>query len=454
MIPAFLTEAIERHAADDAIVTQAGAATYADLARAVREWQNRLETAGIEAGDVVSIEGDFGLDSVAALLACIAARCTVVPLSTDSAVHAADFLAIAEVEYRISPGDQTIQKTGARRGHSYYAELQQRGTAGLVLFSSGSSGRHKAAVHDLHMLLQKFATPRSRYRTLVFLQADHIGGLNTLFYTLSNGGTIVVSADRSPDAVAEAIERVRVQLLPTSPTFLNLLLISGAIERHDLSSLELITYGTEPMPQVTLSRVREALPNVRLLQTYGMTELGILRSQSRGPDSLWVRVGGEGYETRVVDGRLQVRAQSAMLGYLNAPSPFTEDGYFETGDRVEVSGEWLRILGRDSEIINVGGNKVYPAEVEDVLLQLPNVTDAAVYGEPSPITGQIVACSIRLAAPEALADFKLRLRRHCGSLLPAFKVPVRVSVTTDALHSARFKRVRRATSAGHGAGGE
>ena len=97
-------------------------------------------------------------------------------------------------------------------------------------------------------------------------------------------------------------------------------------------------------------------------QTYGLSELGILRSKSKGPDSLWVKVGGEGFETRVIEGLLEVKAKSAMLGYLNAPSPFTEDGWFKTGDSVLTDGEFIKILGRESEIINVGGEKVYPME--------------------------------------------------------------------------------------------
>jgi len=164
-------------------------------------------------------------------------------------------------------------------------------------------------------------------------------------------------------------------------------------------------------------------------------------------------VGGDGYETRVVDGRLQIKARSAMLGYLNAPSPFTPDGYFETGDRVEVQGEWLRILGRESEIINVGGNKVYPAEVEDVLLEMPNVLDVSVYAEPHAITGQIVACRVRLESDEPLAAFKSRLRAHCGNRLTGYKIPSRVLVTTEPLHSSRFKRMRRAAVATPSASG-
>ena len=111
-----------------------------------------------------------------------------------------------------------------------------------------------------------------------------------------------------------------------------------------------MTYGTEVMPESTLKQFHELFPKVLLLQTYGLSEVGILRSKSKSSDSLWVKVGGEGFETRVVDGMLEIKAKSAMLGYLNAESPFTEDGWFKTGDAVEVDGEYIRILGRKSEM--------------------------------------------------------------------------------------------------------
>ncbi len=146
-----------------------------------------------------------------------------------------------------------------------------------------------------------------------------------------------------------------------------------------MSALRLITYGAEPMPQSTLVGLRVAFPQVELRQTYGLIELGVLRAKSLSSDSLWVKVGGEGYDLRVVDGILQIKADAAMLGYLNAPSPFTDDGYFITGDRVELNGEYLRFLGRESELINVGGQKVFPAEVEGVLLECELVEEAVVY---------------------------------------------------------------------------
>ncbi len=129
----------------------------------------------------------------------------------------------------------------------------------------------------------------------------------------------------------------------------------------------------------------------------------------------------------MVNGILQVKAESAMLGYLNAPSPFTEDGYFVTGDRVEQDGEYLKILGRDSDLINVGGQKVYPAEVETVILELPEVVDAAVYGERNILTGSIVCADVTTTGdvdPDAL---RLKIKQHCAASLQPYMVPVRIN---------------------------
>ena len=420
---------------------------YGSLLDRVARWGRVLSVRGI-VGRVVSIEGEYGAESIAAFLAATNAGNVLVPISHASDAHRDEFLAVAEVEYRIFPhaGEEATVETGRQSAHPFYRTLRRAASPGLVLFSSGTTGRHKAAVHDLSGLLEKFVVPRHCYRTLVFLQLDHIGGVNTLFYTLSNRGAAVVAPGRLPRDVCEAIAEHQVELLPTSPTFLNLLLLSEEHLRHDLSSLKLITYGTEPMPERTLKRIHETLPNVRLLQTYGLSELGILRSQSRGSDSLWMRVGGEGYETKVVDGRLFIKAQSAMLGYLNAPSPFDADGFFDTGDLVEVEGEWLRVLGRESELINVGGNKVFPTEVENALLGLENVEDVAVHGEPNPFTGQVVVATVCLSYEEDPAAFKTRMRLFCHDKLAAYKIPAKVRFL-DSVHSGRFKKVRAVSAA-------
>lgn len=441
----FLIERMAQSGDDLAVAMPDRSCTYRELVALVRAWQSRITA--LPTGSVVSLEGDYGPEAIAAFLALTVEKHVVIPLSPDSRAQHASFLDIADVEHRVRlnvDGDaaDSVESTGRQARHPLYAELRARRRPGLILFSSGSTGRPKAALHDLSSLLAKYEKRRQRLRTLVFLLLDHIGGVNTLFYTLSNGGVAVVSRDRSPAAVCDSIENRRVELLPTSPTFLNLLLLSGEPAARDLSSLKLITYGTEAMPASTLERANRAFPNARFLQTYGMTELGIMRSQSRASDSLWVRIGGEQFEWKVVDDRLWIRAQSAMLGYLNAPSPFDEDGFFDTGDLVETDGEWIRFLGRKNEVINVGGNKVHPAEVESTLLLMDNVADVVVSGEPHAMTGHVVRATVRLVRPEPPDEFRIRMRRFCADRLAAFKVPVRLRFTEEPIHSTRFKRVR------------
>jgi acyl-CoA synthetase (AMP-forming)/AMP-acid ligase II len=437
-------------ARDDAtaIATAGGEWSYRALLERADEWGPAL--AEIPRGAVIAFDGDYGPGTISLLLALAWRGDVAVPLSRDVAAHHREFASVSQAEFWVTATESApvINSTAVGADHPFYRVLREREAPGLVLFSSGSTGASKAAVHDLSRLLDKFRTPRPRLTTLVFLQLDHIGGINTLFHTLANGGTAVVAESRSPEAVCRAIARHRVELLPTSPTFLNLLLLSDEHRRHDLSSLKLITYGTEPMPESTLARSAAAFPGVSLRQTYGLSELGILRCQSRATDSLWVRVGGEGYETKVKDGRLWIRAHSAMLGYLNAPSPFDDEGYFDTGDLVDVDGEWIRLRGRQSEIINVGGSKVYPAEVESVLLELENVADATVTGERNPITGQIVVATVRLRAPETPDAFKARLREHCRTRLSTYKVPARIRFTEADLYTPRFKRSRAKTRDG------
>ncbi len=431
---------------DDLAVGEAKQAySYADILDRLQIWREKIEDADIRSGQAVSLEGEYGAEAIAAFLALLENDNIIVPLTEAASTQHETFREIAGVEKRIvlDEPDAPIIDLGTKPAASeLYRALRERVAAGLVLFTSGSTGASKAVVHDLDILLEKYQKQRQKLRTIVFLQLDHIGGVNTLFYTLANGGAVITPASRSAGDVCVAVEKYQAQLLPTSPTFLNLLLLSGEHEKHDLSSLTLITYGTEPMPESTLKRTHTAFPSAKLQQTYGSTELGILGSRSRSDSSLWISVGGTGYETKVVDGTLRVRARTAMLGYLNAPSPFDKDGFVDTGDRVEVDGEWIRILGRESEIINVGGSMVHPAEVESVLLELDEIKDASVSGKPHSILGQVVAARLQLTNPMSPREAKLLIRRHCQDSLPKYAVPVKIEISEVPLYNARFKRQR------------
>jgi long-chain acyl-CoA synthetase len=419
--------------------------SYDYLREAVINWHAKLEN--IPSGAVVGLESDFTPQTVAILFALIEKKCIIAPFDIHHSVKNQKKFDIAQLDYLLVVKDEseiiTTKHEQLGEKHIYYGVLQELQHPGLVLFTSGSSGEPKGALHDLSKLLAKFTVRRKALRTINFLLFDHWGGLNTLFHILSNGGCVVTLENRTPDYVCEMIQNHQVELLPTSPTFLNLMLLSRAYERNNLSTLKVITYGAEPMPESVLKSLVKTFPDVQFQQTYGLIELGVMRSKSENNGSLWVKIGGEGYDFRVVGGLLEVKADSAMLGYLNAPSPFTEDGWFMTGDSVEVKGEYFRILGRKSELINVGGEKVYPQEVENVILAFSGISNAIVFSEKNPIAGNIVCANIVLK--EAVEDpkkFIQQLKTFCRTELQPFKIPVKVLIVDEIAHSERFKKKR------------
>jgi long-chain acyl-CoA synthetase len=430
---------------EPALVFRDEPSSYGQLLELMEFWAAELPRHGVGTGSSVLIEGGFSPHAVALLLSLARLGAIAVPLTPLSRVHRPEFEELAEVSLSILLDDAdawTLVRHDRRVTNPLTLKLVERGHPGLVIFSSGSTGRPKAVLHDLAFLLGKFQHRTVKKRTLSFLLFDHIGGIDTLFNTLANGGTLVTVPNRDPDVVCATIAKHQVHTLPASPTFLNLLIISGAWRHHDLSCLKLIAYGTEPMPESLLARLREAFPETTLLQTYGMSELGVLRTKAKEGQSLWIKFSNKGFETKIVDGTLWVRTPTAMLGYLNAPDLFDADGWLNTEDAVEVDGEYMRILGRVTDLVNVGGQKVYPAEVENVLLTMDNVRDVSVYGEANPLVGKVLAARVNLIEPEPFDAFKKRLRAFCRERLPNYKIPARIEVTNDVQFGDRLKKMR------------
>ena len=441
----FILEKMSVNKNDTAIVTNGYEYTFGDILQKYEDSKNILISNSIKKGSIVSVIAEFSPLSIALFLALIENDSVIVPISR-SVKSVSDYNRVAEAGFVIDLSDDMnvkVEETGALVKHPMLCSLTEKQHPGLILFSSGTTGEPKAALHDMVQLIEKFKKPGKKISTVTFLLFDHIGGFNTMMHSLSSGSLIVTLKERSPEEVCRLIAQYHVGLLPASPTFINMILLSRAYEHFDLSSLKMISYGTEPMPESTLKTMHKIMPDVKLKQTYGLSELGIMSTKSESSDSLYMKIGGDGFETKIVDDILYIRAKSAMLGYLNAPSPFDEEGWFNTKDKVEVKGEYLKILGRTTDLINVGGEKVYPNEIESFLLSIDGVKDAFVYGEDNPITGKMVVAEICVDHENNNRDFIKMLRKCSMEHLEAFKRPASYRLTEEMFCGNRFKKNRR-----------
>jgi len=426
-----------------AVIEPAGSVTsYAALLAQIETLSTRFAEAGVGPGTSVQLIGDFGAADIAWMIALWNCGAIVGPVAPTSVEMAERFAEVGDAAFIARPSDDALETGPGTSACPLFREL--RGKPGLVIFSSGTTGMPKGAVHDIDRLMSKFDTAGKAMPTVGFLLFDHVSGIDTALYTLTAGGALICLSARDPATVCAVIEAEKAEVLPTAPSFLNMLLMSGAADDHDLSSLRIITYGGEMMPQGVLDRVAAAFPWVRVIQKYGASEIGALKSRSFGTTSRWIEFASDGTNWRVVDGLLEIRTRTAMIGYLNAPSPFTEDGWYRTGDRVEVDGSRIRFVGRDNDLISVGGQKVYPAEVEAALREVDGVLDAVVFGKPHPILGASVFARLQVPAgtiePAAL---RVHVRQALTGKLEPYKIPQRMEFTEEGLQNARFKNVRR-----------
>ena len=436
---------ITSYSAKPALVGAWGVVTYAELDALIAKARVSLAQLKLDRPTAFGLVGEHGPAATAWLLALAEAGHFVAPLSGNVVEHPAK-LALINAQWIVvaeAMEAKLLPRVDEPSAHLLFARLGAQGSAGLVLFSSGTSGAPKAMIQDFGRLLASYESRHaSGLPVLALLGFDHIGGLNTLFGALAAGAPVVVPASNAPTVVAAAIARQRVAVLPASPTFLNLLLVSGETTTHDLSSIRLITYGTEPMPESLLLRLKAAFPQARFIQTYGTSETGITPTVSPEPGSTFLRFEDPHLEWKVVDDELWLRSRTQVAGYLNASNErFTADGWFRTGDKVEQGPNGtLRILGRLGETINVGGEKLMPAEVESVVLTVPGVADCRVRGEAHPLTGQTVTVDVVSFTTDQEA-LRSAIRIACRERLARHKIPTRVTFVPS-VSGERMKKTR------------
>jgi len=422
--------------------------TYQDIFRQAVINLRKYREENILPGQITSIESDFSFFSICDFFSLLENRNIVVPLDVSNEKEKKERLKEAGVQTRIeyvNEKESVVHRESEREQNLEIIEaFRKTGDAGLVLFSSGSTGKPKAILKNLSLIVKKYINNKASYRTATIMRFDHQGGVDVLLRILLAGGTFVVSNERTPEGVAQAIQENRVELFPTTPSFLNLMRLSDVFSKYDFSSTRYITYGAEPMPQKLLDSLQKIMPTTTFRQTYGISEIATFTSKPKPGDALYMKISDGDFQYRIVDNELYIRSDGSMVGYINGDSPFTEDGWFPTGDLVEIiEGGFLKIIGRKKEMNNVGGNKVLPREVEEIISEVEGVKEVVVKGEPNYLLGEVCAAYVTLT--DSTNDPKLmkqKIKSFCREKLEEYKVPVKISFSSESLITDRFKKNR------------
>ena len=314
----------------------------------------------------------------------------------------------------------------------------------IILPSGGTTGTPKHVVHSMERLFAGYTVEeRPPRRILCLYAADHIAGLDAFFQALCRGSTLVIPAGRDAESVGRAIEGHGVEVLPATPTFLQFLLLGGLAENRDLSTVRIIPHGAEPMPEALRRRIERAFPHARLVNRFGLTELGALpvEADPEDPDAFFLRAPG--YAWKLENGEVLIQSPSRCLGTLEE-GLCEENAWYRTGDLGEFTGSGsLRILGHRESLINVGGEKILPERVEALLLEQEGVLDAGVRPEPHPLTGQAVVADLVLKEGIEERALLRQLRRAAVEKgLSLAHVPVRLNPVLSVGHTRIGKRQR------------
>ena len=439
----FLLERFRDNADKIAIIDDGKSYTYGELLEGILDLSSTT-LKGIK-NKVVAIIGGYSFYNIALFLALYENKNIIVPLVECNETALKESMADIKINAEILefPNLEFLETNDKK--HAIIENLFRQNHAGLVLFSSGSTGKPKAMVHNLDTLISSFEAKKPhKLNMLLFLLFDHIGGINTLLNILATLSTAIIPRERNSDEICALIEKYKISVLPSNPTFLNLILMSNAYKKYDLSSLKMITYGTEAMSESLLARLKATFKKVKFLQTFGTSETGILNTSSKSSNSTYIKLNDAEY--KIINGEMWIKSKTQILGYLNADmSAFEasfEDGWFKTGDLVCLDGEYLKIVGRLKELINIGGKKALPSEIESVIMELENIADCVVYGEKNAITGQSVSCDVVLKSDMSKDELKKLIRSTCASKLERYKIPSKINVVEKIAFTNRFKKVR------------
>ena len=320
----------------------------------------------------------------------------------------------------------------------------------LILYTSGSTGRPKGVTLTFGNLGQSPSVMGKLWSsyldvTGVALPMSHIAGLIYLTEIIDRGSTMVIFDQISPQTLLESVEKYKITSFWSAPPIFQLILEYPHRKRYDATSLKFVAMMGMTVPLTLMQDFRREFPHVEVLTGLGLTETSpfILACRLGHPET---KLGSLGrpvprVQVRIVDGdggevpqglvgELITRGPHVMKGYYNQPEETAKrihDGWFYTGDMGYFDEDgYFWHLGRKDDLVIIGGLNVYPAEVENVLKQVPQISEAAVYGISDGMRGEILKASVVLKPGEYIS--LTEVMRFCREKLTNFKVPKQIEI--------------------------
>jgi acyl-CoA synthetase (AMP-forming)/AMP-acid ligase II len=443
---------------------------YSALAQAIDLWHDEFRAWGVPAGGSIIVDLDDPLSFAVVHLAVVAAGLQSIPVDPDSSAKALRTLSglLGGVSLIVSdrrdrtqlPDAPSLSIDAASWRPSRVSEPREpAGSAGwarpgdgsAILFTSGSTGSPKGVqLPEAQLVFVASAVARHNALSpddrgynplpLFHVNAQVVG----LLATLVSGATLVLDRRFHRTGFWQLIDEREVTWLNAVPAILAVLARSGEMPIPD--RLRFIRSASAPLPDA----VREALGGIPLVVSYGMTEAASQITatplgESAHDGSVGVPVGAQ-IEVRTEDGSsvetgevgaLWVRGPGVIVRYYDdrAADRFDQVGWLKTGDlgRIDDDG-YVYLVGRSDDVINRGGEKVYPAEVEDVLLTDDRVREAVVIARADDVLGSVPVAFVILHDPAASgleSELVDALALACKDHLPRFKRPVEITVVTD-----------------------
>ncbi len=332
-------------------------------------------------------------------------------------------------------------------------EAEWSGGSSLTILTSGSTGIPKAARHSWDSISRPIRSGAGTSPKWLLTYRPHLyAGLQVMLQCFADRGTLVIPAsDMDADAIVQFMTDSAVEFVSATPSYWRRLLMFANAETLRRVPLKQITLGGEVIDQPILDKLKNCFPDARLVHIYATTELGRCFSVSDGkagfPVNYLEKPLPDGTELRVRDGELQFRSVNSMQKYdplSTQVQPAAE--WFASGDMVEVDGDRVRFVGRRTEMINVGGSKVFPVEVESVIRIVPGVSDVRVFGKKSSIAGELVACEIVASPDQDREKLKEMVIKICRERLVSHQQPRIIKLVDRIDLSSAGKTLRTKTS--------